>query len=349
MATITSRKRADGSVAYRASIRIKKDGQIVHQEAQSFDQRKLAERWAKTREVQLQQPGALARAKGGPTIDDLLDWYIKAYGDGFGRSKLATLKQMRGMDLTKLSALNLTAAQLIRHVEDRRKSGTGASTVNNDLVWLGVVFRAARPSLDLDLRHEVIEDAVAFCRSHKLIARSTQRNRRPTPDELKKLNEHFTRRDGRSMLPMVDLMWFAIHSARRQEEITRLEWSDNNKRDKTGMVRDAKHPRAKKGNHKPFKYTPEAWAIVSRQPKNKDSDFIFPYNSRSISSAFRLACKLLEIEDLRFHDLRHEATSRLFEAGYSITEVQQFTLHESWSTLQRYTHLKPKDVKHRRK
>ena len=41
------------------------------------------------------------------------------------------------------------------------------------------------------------------------------------------------------------------------------------------------------------------------------------------------------------HDLRHEATSRLFEAGYSIVEVQQFTLHDSWGTLSRYTHLRP--------
>lgn len=346
MATITSRKRADGSTAYRASIRIKKGGEIVHQEAQTFDQRKLADRWAKVREIELQQPGALAKTKGGPTIGDLLTWYLKAYGDGFGRSKHATLKRMEAMDLAQLSALNLTAGQLIRHVESRRQSGAGASTVNNDLVWMGVVFRAARPALDLDLRLEVVADAISFCRSQKLIARSAQRDRRPTASELKRLAEFFLRRDGRAELPMADLMWFAVYSARRQEEITRLQWADNNKRHYTGIVRDAKHPRAKEGNHRAFKYTPEAWAIVDRQPKG--SDFIFPYNSKSISSAFTRACKMLEIEDLHFHDLRHEATSRLFEAGYSITEVQQFTLHESWATLQRYTHLKPKDVKHRR-
>ncbi len=46
---------------------------------------------------------------------------------------------------------------------------------------------------------------------------------------------------------------------------------------------------------------------------------------------------LLDIRDLNFHDLRHEATSRLFEAGYSIVEVHQFTLHDSWGTLSRYT------------
>jgi len=53
---------------------------------------------------------------------------------------------------------------------------------------------------------------------------------------------------------------------------------------------------------------------------------------------------VLDIKDLHFHDLRHEATSRLFEAGYSIDQVQRFTLHDSWKTLSRYTHLKPEDI-----
>lgn len=346
MATITARKRADGTMAYRAAVRVKKDGVIVHQEAQTFDQRKLAERWAKLREIELQKPGGLERAKGGPTIGDLIAWYLKAYGEGFGRTKISALKQMLRFDIADLSALNLTSGQLIRHVEARRKEGTGPSTVNNDLIWLGVLFRAARPALDLDLRNEVIDDAMTFCRTQKLVTRSAQRDRRPTPKELKLLNDFFSSRDGRAELPMVDLVWFAIYSGRRQEEITLLRWEDNHARHHTGVVRDLKHPREKKGNHRTFKYTKEAWEIVKRQPKT--SEFIFPYNSKSISAAFTRACKMVEIEDLHYHDLRHEATSRLFEAGYSITEVQQFTLHTSWETLRRYTHLKPKDVKHRK-
>jgi integrase len=53
---------------------------------------------------------------------------------------------------------------------------------------------------------------------------------------------------------------------------------------------------------------------------------------------------MLAIKDLHFHDLRHEATSRLFERKFSIVEVQQVTLHESWKTLQRYVNLNPGDV-----
>ena len=136
-------------------------------------------------------------------------------------------------------------------------------------------------------------------------------------------------------------MWFAIHSARRQSEITGLLFSDNNEELQTGAVRDLKHP-TERNLVRRFKYTPEAWEIIDCQVH--DNDRIFPYEARSVGSAFRQACKLLDIRDLRFHDLRHEATSRLFESGYSIVEVQQFTLHDSWGTLSRYTHLRPEQV-----
>ena len=52
-------------------------------------------------------------------------------------------------------------------------------------------------------------------------------------------------------------------------------------------------------------------------------------------------------EGSALHDLRHEATSRLFERGYDIPEVAQFTLHESWTTLKRYTHFRPEQVEER--
>jgi integrase len=142
---------------------------------------------------------------------------------------------------------------------------------------------------------------------------------------------------------MVEILWFAIHSARRESEICRLEWADNNVKARTGLVRDAKHPTAKEGNHRRFKYTPEAWAIVERQPKL--SEYIFPYQPKSVCDAFTRACHMLGIKDLRFHDMRHEATSRLFERGYQIHEVAQFTLHESWNELKRYTNLRPEKVR----
>jgi integrase len=71
---------------------------------------------------------------------------------------------------------------------------------------------------------------------------------------------------------------------------------------------------------------------------------IFPHNPRSVGAAFARACDELKIEDLHFHDLRHEGTSRLFEAGLPIEKVALVTGHKDWRQLQRYTNLKVEDL-----
>lgn len=71
---------------------------------------------------------------------------------------------------------------------------------------------------------------------------------------------------------------------------------------------------------------------------------VFPYNPKSIGANFTRACRLRGLHDLHFHDLHHETTSHLFERGYDIPQVAQFTLHESCTTLKRYTHLRPEQV-----
>lgn len=232
---------------------------------------------------------------------------------------------------------------LVNHVRERRANGAGPATAANDLVWLGVVLRAARSVRTLPVNPTVIDEARDACRALRLIGKSRRRTRRPTADELQKLDAFFSHRDHRSDIPMRDIMWFAIHSARRQAEVCRIDWRDNNERHRTGIVRDAKHPTAKDGNDRTFKYTPDAWTIMCRQPR--ESEFAFPYDPRSVSAAFTRACHVLGIANLRFHDLRHEATSRLFEAGYQIHEVAQFTLHDSWNELKRYANLRPENVR----
>lgn len=343
VATITKRKRQDGSFGYRAAIRIKQGGRIVHTESKTFDQRRQAEAWARAREVELQAPGALDRAAQRHTVKDLIDWYLKTFGGAYGRTKNSTLKQMAEYAIGAERAAGLTSERIIAHINERRQNGAGPSTANHDLIWLRVLFKAARPALGLPLDLAAIDDAARYCRNQRLVGKPRRRDRRPADDELSMLAEYFAHRDKRSDLPMVDIMWFAIWSARRQEEITRLHWADIDETNHTGVVRDAKHPTAKAGNHRTFKFTPEAWEIVQRQPKT--SEFIFPYNGKSISAAFTRACHACGIEGLCFHDLRHEAVSRLFERGLPIHHVQMISLHESWNTLKRYTQLKPGDLK----
>lgn len=339
MATITP-IRGKGGTSYRAQIRKFEGGKVVYSEAKTFSSKAIATKWAALREAQL-TPAEIAKARANVlTVGDLIARYETEFAGTGGRTKQADIKRLKSYDFCTLPVDALTSEVLIAHVRERLHSVL-PQTVNNDLVWLRNVFRAAYPAWGIKLDAAEIDAARRFCVSKGMVAKSAERDRRPTQDELQRLDAHFASRDGRADIPMRDVMWFAIHSARRQAEITRLRWPDNNEAHRTGLVREIKHPR-KKGLNKEFKYTPEAWAIVERQPRT--GEFIFPYNPKSIGAAFARACKLLEIDDLTFHDLRHDATSRLFEAGYSIPQVQLFTLHEDWKTLQRYVNLRPSDL-----
>ena len=85
---------------------------------------------------------------------------------------------------------------------------------------------------------------------------------------------------------------------------------------------------------------PSSPRLKNRIIDAKKSQLVLPYDSRSISAAFTRACKVLGIEDLRFHDLRHEGVTRLFEIGETSPQVAAVSGHRSWSSLQRYTHIK---------
>jgi len=55
-------------------------------------------------------------------------------------------------------------------------------------------------------------------------------------------------------------------------------------------------------------------------------------------------CRELKIEGLRWHDLRQEATSRLFERGLGLQEVAAIIGHKTWAMLKRYTHPRAEDL-----
>lgn len=342
MATIKARARADGSTGYTAIIRIKRHGQIIHQEAKTFSRRALAVDWGKRRELELEGPGAVERAKMGETsVGALIKRYVEEFAavSKWQRSKGADLKRLLGEKIADENALELTPQRLIMHVRERRAGGAGPATALNDLVWIGVVLRTAAAVWGLPVPADAAHEARAACTQLRLVGKSRQRTRTPTYDELVRLDEYFQKQDRRSEIPMRHVMWFAIYSGRREAEIARLLREDNDPDRKTGVVRDAKHPTAKEGNHRMFRYTPEAWAIMEMQPNGGEGGRIFPFEPDSIGARFTRACKMLEIADLRFHDLRHEATTRLFERGLTIPEVAAHTLHESWAVLKRYTHL----------
>lgn len=244
------------------------------------------------------------------TWGELIGWYElrERQGEEWGRSKKADLARLKMASLNDRRADSLTRQDFIHYIEGRRAEGAGPATAANDLIWLRMVFKTATAVLAPPPLH-ALDGAATFLRGERITAKSRQRQRRPSEAEERSLIAYFTGRDQRADLPMVDIMRFALASARRQEEITRLQWSDLNRERGTALLRDVKHPRLKTGNHKSFMLSPAAWELIEQRRSSADSLLVFPYNPKSIGAAFTRAVHVLGIPDLRFHDLRHEATS----------------------------------------
>nr|UOP05315.1 tyrosine-type recombinase/integrase [Conchiformibius kuhniae] len=176
----------------------------------------------------------------------------------------------------------------------------------------------------------------------------------PTGAELQALTTFFYRqwRDypAQCKYPMHLIIWFAVYSGRRVSEIARLRLDDWDRQHGEWLVRDIKHPRGSKGNHHAFLVRDDVRTVVDvmmsdavrgrLKRRGLGAAYLIGGNSASIGTAFQAACKVLGIEDLRFHDLRHEASTRLAEDGLTIPQIQQITLHESWETLRRYVNLR---------
>lgn len=303
----------------------------------------MAQTWADRIERELAERRAAGNSRADTmTLAALIDWYTEhaEVFAQFGRSKASDLNRLKGYAIASRIASGLRTQDYVRHIEERRRNGAGAATAGNDLVWMRGVIKAARGALGLNASLDAIADASEHLRTTKAIGKSRIRKRRLKPDEEAKLLAYFNAKG--SSVPMADIVLFALATARRQEEITRIRWDDLD--DKLGVcaLRDVKHPTRKAGNDKVFRILPDAVAIAQRQPKV--GDLIFPHNPKTVGALFTRAVTMLGIDDLHFHDLRHEATSRLFERGYAIHEVAQFTLHESWATLKRYANLRPESV-----
>jgi len=344
MGTITKRKRKDGTFGHTVQIRIKRAGIVVYTEAQTFDRRQAADAWLKKRETELAEPGALDKAMGknpDPLFRDAIDKYLGDMKKAIGVTKAQVLRTVKDDKIGALKCSEITSPVLLDFL-DRLTSQP--QTKGNYLSHIGSIMRVAKPAWDYPLSLEALESARTVAAHMGKISRSNTRSRRPTLDELGKLLTHFGQiRSGRDdALPMQELIVYAIFSTRRQEEITRQVFEDLDATRSDIWVRDMKHPGEKIGNDVRTALTREALAmIIKRRGDDKQrTGRIFPHNPSSISTSFTNACKLLGIDDLHFHDLRHEGISRLFEMGWTIPQVATVSGHRTWTSLKRYTHLR---------
>lgn len=330
-------------------VQIRRKGRYV---GETFRRRRDAEAWALDVERRIDRgESPSSRARCDPTtFGHLIDLHfsdMREVGRPPRRSKAFSLDALKAK-LGKVKLKDLDRERLIQFGRDRAREGAGGVTVGMDLGYIKTVLSHAAAVHGIAVSAEAVDLARIALKRLGIIARGRERDRRPTAEELRRLLAYM---DGqkRQLIPIGRLARFAIATAMRQEEICRILWRDVDWEGRTVLVRQRKDPRNKSENDQKVPLLSatgfDACAILTEQKVASDgTGRVFPYNSRSVGAAFRRACRALEIEDLHFHDLRHEAASRLFEAGFTIEQVALVTGHRDWKMLKRYTNLRPEHL-----
>lgn len=343
MGTIITRRRKDGSTAFLAQISINRDGKRAHTESKTFEKRTSAAAWLKHREAELQEPnavlGQVKRRNSDHTLADAIDLYEQDSRKEFGRTKAQVLGAIKKYQIAGMLCEDIKSADILDFAREL-SPGRKPQTVANYLSHLSSVFAIAKPAWGVNLDYQEMQNALTVAKRLGFTSKSDKRDRRPTLDELDKILSHYeaSLRRGYSKTPMHKITIFALFSTRRQEEIVRLKWADLDEEGGRILVRDMKDPEQKIGNDIWCDLPAEAMRIIKSMPRKKAE--IFPFHPDTVSASFTRACQFLQIDDLHFHDLRHEGVSRLFELGLSIPHVAAVSGHRSWASLKRYTHIR---------
>jgi len=141
---------------------------------------------------------------------------------------------------------------------------------------------------------------------------------------------------------MQALVIFALETTSRRGEIVRLLWRDVDLERRTAVLRDTKN-----GTDRAIGLSTRAVEALKSIPRAAN-ERVFPISENAVDMVWARTMKRTAITGLRFHDLRHEATSRLaVKFNGDILALSAMTGHKSLQMLKRYTHIRPEELARR--
>lgn len=300
----------------------------------SFDTKFEAEKWARDLEAQVDRFGAAPDTKilESTTLGQLLERYQREVSP-LKRGSVQEIQRidvLRRHDLAYRTMVGLSQ-QDIASFRDERLQTVAPSTTVRELAIISHVLEVAIRDWGLPLAKNVV----------KLVRRPiirNERSRRLTGNEEQRLLDAC---DAGKIPFLRTLLIVAIETGMRRGELLGLKWTDfsHNRRvlslalTKNGSGRDV-----------PLSQRAFDALIAWRQHPDVDQSTIFPMRAGTLEQAWRRLLTRGGVTALRFHDLRHEGVSRLFERGLNVIEVSAVSGHKELGMLKRYTHLAADDL-----
>jgi integrase len=304
--------------------------------AKSFNNKADALKWARSIESQVDL-GALAPKQTMPRLMPMVDRYVEEVtptkkGESQERYRANQFRKTKLADMF----IDKITGEVVAQYRDARLKEVSPNTVRLELAFLSVVFEQCRKEWGIAVSNPI--------RQIRMPKPGKPRQRRLEAGEEDALLQG-CRESGAHYLQTFVIL--AIETGMRFGELAGVTWVNVNIEKRTIYLPDTKN-----GSPRTVPLSTRALNAIQTQPRSIGGR-LFLAKSGSIRSAFLIALKKAQgsqpdskkfLRELRFHDLRHEAVTRLFEKGLNPIEVGMVSGHKTLAMLQRYTHLRSEEL-----
>lgn len=321
----------------RTQVQVRRQGSAPV--TRTFASRKDAEEWAREMERQ-------ADRRGLPVNPAVLDRTTLAQVLVRFRDEVVPTTKSAEVDtyiinaflrrpLAKVALSALTPGKFAQYRDERLRE-VSADTVQRELS----VYQRALKKAMTDWELPLTVNPLSLVSKPK---KAKGRNRRLVDGEQVKIMAAITTGMRRCRNPWIaPLVELALETSRRRSDLLKLEWANVDLERRVALLPDTKN-----GDDQTIALSRRAMEILD-ELRGKHPTRVFPISAEAVKCAWRRLRKRAGAEDLRFHDLRHEAISRFFEEkGLSIPEAALMSGHRDPRMLFRYTHLRAESIAER--
>lgn len=321
MATI--RKKGD----YQWHVQVRKKGHPT--QTRTFTAKTDAERWGKETEIAIERGLFFDRSVAErTTLSSLIERYREdVLPDKSGKHLAPALRQLDSV-FGLYAVSGITSEMVAKHRNERLKI-VSASTIKKEINLLSKLF-------DLAGKEWGIPIASNPCAMVSRPVEPKGRDRRLEAGEEAALLLACRQ----SSVELEAIVRIALETGARLGELLKLQWKDVNLAKCTSKLLDTKN-----GEDRVIPLSTTAISVLKSVPKHINGRIFWRWSaSDSFNKTWTRACQRAMLANFRFHDLRHEAVSRLFEKGLNPIEVASVSGHKTLAMLKRYTHLRAEDL-----
>lgn len=261
------------------------------------------------------------------------------------RAELLRIKKLQRFDIAALPVQLIDRSSLRDFMDAGLKEGWSSSTLRKYVMLISAVFTTAIKRWGYTFENPI--------RTIEVPSNGVGRNRRLEAGEYDRLLTAL-KRCRNPYMPALFIL--AVETAARRGELLKLDWRNVDLSTSTAILLDTKN-----GEDRVIPLSSLARQTLKTLPR-AIAGRVFPLEEHQVRSAFEAAFSRARrqyekecegagkapdpnyLTGLRFHDLRHEATTRLFERGFDMMEAASVTGHKTLSMLKRYTHLRAEDL-----